>query len=921
MTNNSIPHMHHQCQGIVSSLPSTLRDCTRWVVWRYETRDGKQTKVPKRPNGWPARVNDPTTWSALSDVLDALGTGRFDGFGIVLGDGLAGIDLDWKHYDSTGIPDAAQSIIERFTTYAELSPSGRGAHILLFATLPAGARNRSTIVPGVEIEIYDRNRYFTVTGKRLTPYDITDQQDQLNDVLAELGMVTTPQPASAEQPSRSVDISDAELLDRMFKSGSGPALQRLWAGDWSTYPSQSEADLAMASHLLWWCNGDTERADRMFRQSGLYRPKWDERHRSDGSTYGQATLERARNGLNGGYTPPSHARGAAQPPPKHPLDGLVGEDTVDGLPRYVVRDGVIHAARVDGRGESRTVSYTRLANFAAVITREVHATDGVGEDTLFELEGYLEDGTALPRIIVPAAEFARMDWPLRLWGARAIVTPGRGVTDTLRSAIQHLSIGRTEHATLYKHLGWVRIGERWVYLHAGGGITAGEPVQVDVDPGRILDGFRLPPPPTADDEQQRINQLVALLHLAPHHVTMPLFLYALAAPLGHTPFSLYMAGPTGVRKTSLALVYQSMWGYRSTIPPIGWEATANALEGVAFGAKDALLVIDDYAPTGHARSQQELQAKGARLLRNQGNATGRLRMRADGSMGGDRPPRGSLLITGEDLPPGHSVRARTLVIDIRRDDVRLDALSKAQRLARDGVYAEGMAAWIAYLAADLDHHRERLDERLEELRPQWSADHGRTTDALARLQAVWEMYMAYAASRGVDLSSITPLVVAALTHLRDAQADAVREEDPAARFITLLYAAIRMGRAHIEPLEFCGEDNVATMFPDPNLWGWTYNQMKCLWEAQGPRIGWLPPTSPTSEQVLYLDPSPAWAVVNRLAAENGQPLPSERTVWRLLAQQNLLLAEEEGGKVRFQVRVRVRGQRIYVVRLRLHTAP
>ncbi|MER3407664.1 MAG: hypothetical protein C4292_02435, partial [Nitrososphaera sp.] len=72
-----------------------------------------------------------------------------------------------------------------------------------------------------------------------------------------------------------MDLADHELLERMFASKAGGDIRRLWDGDWGGYPSQSEGDLALISHLLWWCGGDTARADALFRQSGLYRPKWD----------------------------------------------------------------------------------------------------------------------------------------------------------------------------------------------------------------------------------------------------------------------------------------------------------------------------------------------------------------------------------------------------------------------------------------------------------------------------------------------------------------------------------------------------------------------------------------------------------------------------------------------------------------------
>lgn len=49
----------------------------------------------------------------------------------------------------------------------------------------------------------------------------------------------------------------------------------------------------LACKLAFWTGGDIQRMDRLFRRSGLMRPKWDETHYSSGETYGEKTLSRA----------------------------------------------------------------------------------------------------------------------------------------------------------------------------------------------------------------------------------------------------------------------------------------------------------------------------------------------------------------------------------------------------------------------------------------------------------------------------------------------------------------------------------------------------------------------------------------------------------------------------------------------------
>lgn len=78
--------------------------------------------------------------------------------------------------------------------------------------------------------------------------------------------------ASEQQES----LSDEEIISRLSRLD-------LWKGDWSRYPSQSEADMALCSHLAFWTGRNAIQMDRLFRCSGLMRDKWD--RAQSGSTY------------------------------------------------------------------------------------------------------------------------------------------------------------------------------------------------------------------------------------------------------------------------------------------------------------------------------------------------------------------------------------------------------------------------------------------------------------------------------------------------------------------------------------------------------------------------------------------------------------------------------------------------------------
>ena len=121
------------------------------------------------------------------------------------------------------------------------------------------------------------------------------RQAELDELCARLsgrdGERETPTPGSA---LGEFERADQELLERAMAAANSAKFRRLWAGDTSDHGGDaSAADLALASMLAYWCDSDLGQMDRLFRGSGLMRPKWDERHYSDGSTYGRHTLERA----------------------------------------------------------------------------------------------------------------------------------------------------------------------------------------------------------------------------------------------------------------------------------------------------------------------------------------------------------------------------------------------------------------------------------------------------------------------------------------------------------------------------------------------------------------------------------------------------------------------------------------------------
>jgi len=155
---------------ILQHTPAGLRDHAQWVAWKSVERDGKQTKVPVNPHsGELAKANDRSTWGTFEQALHACRTrSGLCGIGFVFSadDPYCGIDLDDCIDPNTGaIKSWAAEFIEQLGSYSEISPSGTGVKVFVKANKP-GRRCRKRYADG-EVEIYDNDRFFTVTGQRL----------------------------------------------------------------------------------------------------------------------------------------------------------------------------------------------------------------------------------------------------------------------------------------------------------------------------------------------------------------------------------------------------------------------------------------------------------------------------------------------------------------------------------------------------------------------------------------------------------------------------------------------------------------------------------------------------------------------------------------------------------------------------------
>jgi len=269
-----------------AGIPDALRERQAWLVWRYEQSPGRDepTKVPYIARPGPLTRADATRsahWRTFDQAQEH--ARRFDGIGIALGDDLCGVDLDDVREPDTGeLTPQAQVIVEALDSYTEVSPSGTGVKVFLFASegLPNGAR-RGDLLGGGHVEMYDGGRYFTVTGEHLagTPTTIEHRQSELTNLHRDIFGEQLAQPTT-QTPAPTPNLDDSNVLRVAFAAANGSKFAALWAGDNLDYPSPSEGDAALAHQLAFYVP-DRIRLEGLLRRSNRVREKWDERRGSD----------------------------------------------------------------------------------------------------------------------------------------------------------------------------------------------------------------------------------------------------------------------------------------------------------------------------------------------------------------------------------------------------------------------------------------------------------------------------------------------------------------------------------------------------------------------------------------------------------------------------------------------------------------
>jgi hypothetical protein len=252
-------------------VPDELKALPQWVVWRYEQEQDapKPTKVPYSPRShYHASVTDQTSWGTFAEAVNRYIAGGYSGIGFVLtaNDPFCFIDLDDVEGDALAL-ERQKRVFDAFDSYSELSPSGRGVHIIVKGSVASGRKR-------AHIEIYSSARYMTMTGNVVKDTPVVERQAYCQLLWEEIGTRYESLYVTGDIEQKE---DDRTVYDRACAAQNGAKFLKLWRGEWNTtinertglfYNSQSEADFALIN-ILTYHTKTRNQIRNMFLQSGL----------------------------------------------------------------------------------------------------------------------------------------------------------------------------------------------------------------------------------------------------------------------------------------------------------------------------------------------------------------------------------------------------------------------------------------------------------------------------------------------------------------------------------------------------------------------------------------------------------------------------------------------------------------------------
>ena len=560
-----------------------------------------------------------------------------------------------------------------------------------------------------------------------------------------------------------------------------------------------------------------------------------------------------------------------------------------------------------------------MTNFTCRIVedREISLGDDAPPDRKYLMRVYPR-GKAPKEFEINASEFKSLNWVEPKIGSDALIEP------TTEKSLPHAIKSLSQSAGVKKvktigHMGWARIGGVDVYVMPSGAIgpagwTPPEGVNFAPPTTDKLGEFRWPTQDglasfSAAHKVQLVEKTMSILKVGTSEIGLALGITPFRAILDSpSETTLWFMGPGGGFKSATFALLQQFWMPSAIYnnPFATFVVTANKLERQGFDVKDALMWVDEFT-FSTVKFPKDLDTTGDRLVRAYESRTGRGRLNRNSEVMIERPPRGSLAVSGEDVITAPSGRARLWLIEIRKGTIDFGTVEALSALGRKRVFtiaAAMFAQWLATLGLSAVRKRFRDDraQNVKDMRDKLAGSPlQRHITAWAGAKATARIVQAFCIAHGHD-PGLTDAYIDQCLQGAQMTAAVMTDAHDGRQTLALLAGVINSRNGHIASrntggLPFRVDPPTAGVTGVPNpiaanekgrALGWTYEGFE--WRPKGRLVGWIDESNP---KVVYINQAAGYDAYAEAARAQGLTPLSQSRIGRELRSEGLL-AEWDG---------------------------
>lgn len=449
-----------------------------------------------------------------------------------------------------------------------------------------------------------------------------------------------------------------------------------------------------------------------------------------------------------------------------------------------------------------------LANFIPMPTEKRVIDDGTSTYSEIKMSCLLNGKEVLDECCVSYLDMQKHTWIDANWSLKCSLYPNvPKAYEHLIIIIKHLS-SKLKEQHIFSYIGWTKINGSYCYLHKGGAI-GGSDIKVKLDKG--LSHFNM----TCHEEDKErgvFMYMLDLLRVANKEVSIPLFSYLTLSVINYflkeagiePTFIMWLHGETGSRKTTIAKLFTNFFNFNSIIPICSFKDTKASIERLTYEYKDSILLLDDYHPSTNKSEKDDMNEKAQHFIRVYGDRETKKRMTSNLTKQKEFPPRGLMLITGEDFIGGVSSAARCFSVPIKKDDVVLFMLTRFQEAKF--IVPTGIYNYINYLSTRMISAKKELRIKFIAYRKKFSKEslHGRSPENIAWLLLSYELYLEYGQSiNGLNNAQKQEMLSEAenvLVRMAESQSRENQSEDPVTMYLTSIKELIISKQVSIVPI-------------------------------------------------------------------------------------------------------------------------